>query len=158
AGTLGADAAGELGQVSPFFSREMKAEHGFDPTQTNEMLTAAGASTGAALGNANSAMQRQAATTGNASAATKSQQELARDAMKTNAGVSEGVAAADVQGAKVLNQEGAQGMQGLYGENLKGQLSAMGQEAGDINAATEASKTGWVQNATAAGKVVATAL
>jgi hypothetical protein len=100
-------------------------------------------------------MARTAATTGNASAATKSQQELARDKMKADAGVSEGIAAQDVLGAKTLNQEGAQGMQGLYGENLKGQLSAMGQEAGDINAATEASKAGWLQNVNATGKVAA---
>ena len=36
-------------------------------------------------------------------------------------------------------------MQGLYGENVKGQLAAMGQEASDINAATQASQTGWLQ-------------
>ena len=66
--------------------------------------------------------------------------------MKANADASSTVAAQDVMGAKQLQQQGAQGMSGLYGENLKGQLDAMGQEAGDINAATEASKTGWVQN------------
>jgi hypothetical protein len=146
AGTLGTQASGELGQLNPFLSREMHAEHLFDPTQTNEMLTAAGAGTGAGIGTAESALQRQNATTGNAAGATKSLQEMARDRMKTGAGVSEGVAAQDVMGAKQLNQEGAAGMSGLYGDNLKGQLSAMGQEAGDINAATEASKTGWVQN------------
>src|ERR1035437_5925157 len=47
---LGADASGELGQLSPFYSREMHAEHGFDPTQTNEMLTAAGLGAGAEAG------------------------------------------------------------------------------------------------------------
>jgi hypothetical protein len=146
AGNLGQQASGELGQLSPFYSREMHAEHGFDPTQTNEMLTQAGAGAGAGIGAAESALQRQNATTGNAAGATKSLQEMARDRMKTGADVSEGVAAQDVVGAKNLQQQGAAGMSGLYGENLKGQLSAMGQEAGDINAATEASKTGWVQN------------
>src|ERR1035437_183766 len=65
---LGNTAAGELGQVQPFFSREMHAEHGFDPTQLNEMLTAAGAGTGAAAGAADTEMQRQAGSSGNASA------------------------------------------------------------------------------------------
>jgi hypothetical protein len=146
AGNLGSQASGELGQLSPFFSREMHAEHGFDPSQTNEMLTAAGLGTGAAAGSMDSAMQRQAAVTGNAAGATKGLQELGRDRMKANADASSTVAAQDVMGAKQLQQQGAQGMSGLYGENLKGQLDAMGQEAGDINAATEASKTGWVQN------------
>jgi hypothetical protein len=67
--------------------------------------------------------------------------------MKANAGVSEGVAAQDVMGAKQLNQEGAAGESGLYGENLKGQLAAMGQQSADINAATNASQTGWLQSA-----------
>jgi len=143
---LGATAAGEGAQLNPFYTREMQAEHAFDPTQLNELLTAAGAGTGAATGAASTELQRQAATTGNASAETKSLQELARDRMKAAAGTSEGIAGQDVLGAQKLRQEGAAGMQGLYGENLKGQLAAMGQESADINAATNASKTGWLQD------------
>jgi hypothetical protein len=144
---LGNQAAQEGAQLNPFYSREMHAEHAYDPTQLNEMLTAAGAGTGAAVGAADTQMQRTAATTGNAAGVVKSEQELARDRMKTNAGVSEGIAGQDVQGALALRQQGAAGEQGLYGENLKGQLDAMGQVSGDINAATNASKTGWLQNA-----------
>ena len=147
AGTLGTEAGGELGDLSPFFSREMQAKHAYDPTQMNEMLTAAGAGTGAAAGDMATNLKRQAAVTGNAAGTTKALEEAYRDRMKANAGVSEGIAAQDVQGAKQLNQAGASGMSGLYGENLKGQLAAMGQESSDINAATDASKTGWLQNA-----------
>jgi hypothetical protein len=143
---LGSQVANEGAQLNPFFQREMHAEHLFDPTQTNEMLTAAGAGAGAGAGALETAMQRQDATTGNASAGAKSLDELARQRMKTDAGVSEGIASQDVLGAKQLQQQGAQGMQGLYGENLKGQLGAMGQESADINAATNASKAGWMQN------------
>jgi hypothetical protein len=142
---LGTQAAGELGQLSPFLSREMHSEHGFDPSQMNEMLTAAGVGTGAAAGTSESALQRQAATTGNAAGATKSLQEMERDRMKAGAGVAEGIASQDVTGALAKRQEGAQGMQGLYGENLKGQLDAMGQVSGDINAAVNANKTGYLQ-------------
>jgi hypothetical protein len=147
AGTLGTDAASELGQLQPFATREMHAEHLYDPTQTNELLTAAGAGTGAETGAADAALQRTAATSGNAAGAAKGEEELARDRMKANAGVSEGVAAQDVMGAKQLNQQGANLEQGLYGENLKGQLAAMGQQASDINAATQANQTGWMQQA-----------
>ena len=149
---LGQTAAGELGAVQPFFSREMHAEHGFDPSQLNEMLTAAGAGTGAAAGAADTEMQRQAASSGNASATSMGQDQLARERMKNAAGVSEGIASQDVMGAKQLNQQGAAGMSGLYGENLKGQLDAMGQVSGDINAAVNANKTGWEQQTEAAIK------
>ena len=145
AGNLGTQASGELGQLNPFLSREMHSEHGFDPNQMNEMLTAAGVGTGAAAGTAESALQRQAATTGNASGDTKGLQEMERERMKAGAGLSEGIASQDVLGAKQLQQQGAQGMQGLYGENLKGQLDAMGQVSGDINAAVNANKTGYLQ-------------
>ena len=151
AGEVGANLGQVSGQersvVQPFYQREMTAEHAYDPTQLNELLTAAGAGTGAATGAAATGLERQAATTGNASAATKSLQELARDRMKANAGVSEGVAAQDVLGAQQLRQQGAAGEAGLYGENLKGQLAAMGQQATDINAATQANQTGWLQQA-----------
>lgn len=156
AGQLGQKASGELGQLQPFYSREMQAEHAFDPNQINEMLTAAGASTGAAAGTTESQLQRQGAASGNAAGQAKSLQEMARDRMKAGADVSETVAGQDVTGALGLRQAGAQGMSGLYGENLKGQLDAMGQEAGDINAATEASKTGWLQNVEGAVKTGAT--
>ena len=150
--TLGGEAAGELSSLSPFYSREMQAEHSLDPTQTNEMLTAAGAGIGGATGAAQAGLERQAATTGNAAGQAKSLQELARDKMKAGAGVSEDIASQDVLGAQKLRQEGAAGEAGLYGENLKGQLDAMGQVSGDVNAATNASKTGWLQNAEGVAK------
>ena len=142
---LGSSAASELSQVSPFYTGEMKAEHAFDPTQLNELLTAAGAGVGGATGAAQTAATRQAATTGNASAGTAALDNIAREKMKAAAGTSEGIAGQDVEGALKLRQEGAAGESGLYGENLKGQLAAMGQQASDINAATQASQTGWLQ-------------
>ncbi len=143
---LGGEAQGELGVLSPFATREMQAEHAFDPNQMNEMLTAAGLGAGAGAGSVGAAMQRNAAASGNAAGATKGLQELARDRMKSAAGTSEGIAAQDVLGAQKLRQEGAGLESGLYGENLKGQLEAMGQVAPDVQAATQASKTGWLQN------------
>lgn len=144
---LGQVAGSERSFLDPMFRREAVTEHAYDPTQINELLTAAGAGTGAAAGAAQTGLERQAATTGNPSAITASMQQLARDQMKAKAGASEGVAAQDVMGAQQLRQQGLAGESGLYGENLKGQLAAMGQQAEDINAATNASKTGWLQNA-----------
>ncbi len=143
--TLGNEATSELGELSPFYQREMHAEHAYDPTGINEMLTAAGASTGATTGAEVNGLKRQAAISGNASGQSKALADAYRDRMKADAGVSEGIAAEDVKGAAGLRQAGAAGEAGLYGENLKGQLAAMGQESSDINAATNASQTGWLQ-------------
>ena len=85
-------------------------------------------------------MNANAARTGNATSLNKSLDEMARDRAKSVAGASEGIAARDVEGAKQLNQQGAAGMQGLYGTNISGQLGAMKQQNADIQeeAATEA--------------------
>lgn len=147
AANLGITAGSERSFLDPIYRREAQTEHAYDPTQLNELLTAAGAGTGAAAGAAENQMQQQAASTGNAAGIAKSEQQLARDRMKTAAGVSEGVAGQDVLGAQQLRQQGLAGESGLYGENLKGQLAAMGQEATDINAATQANQTGWLQQA-----------
>ena len=148
AGTEGTRAGSELGELSPFYQREMKAEHLYDPTQINELLTAAGAPIGAAAGQAEAEARGEAARTGNATGLTKTLQEMQRDKMKAAAGASEGIAAQDVMGAKNLNQAGAAGEAGLYGENLKGQLGAMGVENQALENQINAGKSGWFQNMT----------
>jgi hypothetical protein len=131
-GQYGSTAAGEGAQLNPFFSQEMRAQHSLTPDQENEMLTAADAGAGGAFGGAEGQINRDAARTGNATTVTKSLDEMARDKAKIAAGTSEGIAAQDVAGAKQLNQEGAAGMQGLYGTNVGAQLGTMKQSAEDL--------------------------
>jgi hypothetical protein len=42
----------------------------------------------------------------------------------------------------------------MYGTDTSGMLQSQGQEANDINAESEANKTGWLQNALAIGGMV----
>ena len=124
----------------------MGAEHLFTPGQTNELLTAAGAGAGGVAGEEQSALNRNAATTNNATALTKSLQDAARDKMKNAAGTSENIAAQDVMGAKQLNQQGAAGESGLFNTDTDAALKAMGIQTNDINTQIEAGKSGWLQN------------
>lgn len=145
AANLGAESQAQQAEVSPFYTQELHAEHGFDPAQTSELLTHALAGSGGATGALKGEAELQAARTRNPSGFTKSLDEISRNQAKAAAGASEGIAAEDVLGAKQLNQEGAAGLQGLYGENLKGQLGAMGQQNQDINTQVDANKTGWLE-------------
>jgi hypothetical protein len=145
AGQFGGQAGAEGAQLNPFFSQEMRAQHGFTPGQTNELLTSAEGGAGGAFGGAEGVMDANAARTGNATTLTKSLDEMARDKAKVAAGASEGIAAQDVTGAKMLNQEGAAGMQGLYGTNVKGQLDAMGQQNQALKDETAAIGPGFLQ-------------
>jgi hypothetical protein len=144
AGAAGGNAAEEGAQLNPFFTQEMKATHGFTPGQTNEMLTAAEAGAGGATGGLEGELNANAARTGNATGVGKSLDEMARDRSKAAAGASEGIAAQDVMGAKTLNQEGAKGMEGLYGTNTSAQLDAMKQQSQDLSQAAQQNQ-GWLK-------------
>ena len=144
-GSYGSAAAGEGSALNPFFTQEMNAQHSLDPNQQNELLTNAESGAGAATGAEQGALINNATRTGNATGVTKSLDEMARDKSKAAAGASEGIAAQDVMGAKQLNQQGAAGMQGLYGTNVGAQLGAMKQANSDV--ATEQATQGnnWLQ-------------
>lgn len=146
-GQFGGQAASESGQLNPFFSQEMRAKHLYDPSQTGELLTAAEGGAGGAFGGAEGQVNANAARTGNATTLTKSLDEMARDRAKAAAGASEGIAAQDVAGAKQLNQEGAAGMQGLYGTNVKGQLDSMGLQNEALKNEQSAIGPGFLQKA-----------
>src|ERR1700674_2603355 len=144
AGQYGSTVSEEGAQLNPFFSQEMRAEHSMTPQQQAEMLTAAEGGAGGAFGGAEGQIERNAARTGNATSVTKSLDELARERAKVAAGASEGIAAQDVMGAQQLRQEGARGMQGLYGTNVSGQLGAMKQASDDVRLQQELSP-GWLK-------------
>ena len=135
AGQFGSQAGTEGAQLNPFFTQEMRAQHGLTPGQQNEMLTASEAGAGGALGGLGAGIQNNAARTNNSTGVGKTLDEMARDRAKAAAGASEGIAAQDVGLAKQEQQQGAQGMQGLYSTNTAGQLNAMKQQSGDISAA-----------------------
>jgi len=135
ANQYGSQATEEGQALNPFFQQEMQAQHGLTAGQTNEELTAANAGAGGALGSMGSMLSTNAARTGNATGVGKTLDEMARDRSKAAAGSSEAIAAQDVGMAKQANQQGAAGMQGLYGTNVSGQLNAMKQQGQDISAA-----------------------
>ena len=137
AGQFGSQAGTEGAQLNPFFTQEMRAQHGLTPGQQNEMLTASEAGAGGALGGLGAGIQNNASRTGNATGVGKTLDEMARDRAKAAASSSEGIAAQDVGLAKQEQQQGAQGLAGLYGQNVQGQLGAMKQQSGDISAASQ---------------------
>jgi hypothetical protein len=133
-------------QLTPFYRSEMNAQHAFSPQQQNELLGAAaaglGGSNATSIGQANS----EAARTRNTSGFSAALDQAARDRNAAMGGVGANVAAQDVMGTQALRQQGAAGMQGLYGQDTDAMLKAMGIQTGDINAQTEAGKSGWFQN------------
>jgi hypothetical protein len=150
AGSTAAQAGGEAdtehGMLAPFAMNEMKATHLYSPQDMNELLTAGEAPIGAVAGDTAHKAELESARTRNASGFSKDLDQANRDKMKAAAGISEGIAGEDVMGAKKLNQEGAGLMSDLFKSDQQKQLEAMGLQTQDINAQTNAGKSGWLQN------------
>lgn len=136
----------ERATLTPFYRQEMNAQHAFTPGQTNTLLDAAGAPLAASAATTAGQAASQGARTRNTSGYSAALDEAARNRNAAMGQAGMDVAKQDILGAKELNQEGARGMMGLFGTDTDAMLKAMGQEAPDINALTDAGKSGWFQN------------
>jgi hypothetical protein len=143
---LGASASGISANLTPFLTQEMLHPQGLGQQGVGaEEAAALGGAGGAASGLTGQAMQR-AATSRNAGGYQAALSDAARSRDKAAAGASEGIAAGNEQDKMRQQQEGAEGLGGMYKTDTSGMLQAMGQEAPDINSEVNASKSGWLQN------------
>lgn len=146
AATEQGSADAERAKLTPFYSQEMNAQHEFNPQQLQELLSSAGSPLAASAATTAGKATSEAARTRNSSGFSSALDQAARDrnAAMGTAGLE--IGQQDVLGAKKLNQEGAAGEAGLFGQDQEAMLKAMGIQTGDINAETEAGKSGWLQN------------
>jgi hypothetical protein len=145
---LGADASGISSTLTPFLTGELEHPQGYSQQDTSSMLSAAEGGAGGATSGIVGKANQEAAASRNAGGFQAVLDDAARERTKAAAGASEGIAANNA-GLKVQQQQdAAKGLQGMYGTDTSGMLEATGQEAPDVNAETNASKTGWLQDAT----------
>ncbi len=124
----------------------MNAQHLYNPGQLNTLLDSAEAPLAGSAATAAGQAASQGARTRNTSGFSAALDQNARDRQAALGQAGMNVASEDIMGAKKLNQEGAAGMQGLFGTDTSSMLNAMGQESNDINAQSEAGRQGWLQN------------
>ncbi len=143
---LGAQAQGIGANLTPFLTQEMLHPQGIGQQGlAAEEAAALGGAGGAASGIAGEAAQRAGASR-NAGGYQAALSEAARQRDKAAAGASEGITAQNEQLKQQQAQQGASGLQGLYGVNTSGMLQSQGQEAKDIEAQVQAGNSGWLQN------------
>jgi hypothetical protein len=146
---LGASASGIGANLTPFLTSELEHPQGFSQQDTSAQTAAAmGGAGGADAGIVGQANQ-EAATSRNAGGFQAALDDAARSRSKAAAGASEGIAANNAQLKQTQQQEGAQGLQKMYGTDTSGMVDAMGQQSQDINAEVNANNSGWLQNTTA---------
>lgn len=142
AGMLGGQAGAINANLTPFLTQEMLHPQGYGQQGLSAMTAAAeGGAGGATAGLTGQAMQRASASH-NAGGYQAALDAAARSRTGAAAGASESIAARNSGLQQEQQQEGAAGLGGMYKTDTSGMLSAMGQEAPDINAEENAIKTG----------------
>lgn len=147
ANTLGGEAQGIGANLTPFLTQEMLHPQGIGQTGlAAENASALAGAGGAASGLMGMANQRAAASR-NAGGFSAALDDAARQRDKAAAGASEGITGQNEMLKTQQQEEGARGLQGMYGTDTSGMLNAMNQQHEDINSEVDANKTGWLQNA-----------
>lgn len=147
ANQLGSEAQGIGANVVPFLTSEMLHPEGLGQQGiAAEQGAALGGAGGAVSGFVGQAAQRAAASR-NAGGFQASLADAARQRDKAAAAGAEGIEAQNENLKQQQKQQGAAGLEHLYGVDTSGMLNAMGQEHEDINSAVNANQSGWLQNA-----------
>ena len=140
---LGGEAQGINANLTPFLTQEMLHPQGYGQQGMSAMNAAASGGAGGALSAFEGGAAQREGAMHNAGAFGASMDDASRNAMKARAGASENIAANNANLQQEQTQQGASGLGGMYKTDTSGMLDAMGQEAQDINARSQASKTGF---------------
>lgn len=142
AGMLGANASDIGSGLTPFLTQEMLHPQGYGQQGLSAVTSAAEGAAGGATSGLTGQAEQRAAASHNAGGYQAALDAAARERTKAAAGASEGIAANNANLQQQQMQEGAKGLQGLYGTDTSGMLNAMGQEKGDIEAELAAQQAG----------------
>jgi hypothetical protein len=145
AGSYGNQAGGIGANLVPFYTRQMTNPQGYSQRDVGAQLTSALAGTGGATSGLTGAAGKMAANTRNPMGFSSALDAAARERDKGAAGVGERIAANNADVKMKQQQEAGQGLSGLYGMDVRGQIESQGQVAPDINAQMNAAKYGWMQ-------------
>lgn len=151
--TAGDTAASESGaangisaNLTPYLTGQLLHPTGYSQSDLTQQLNGAEAGAGGATSGIKGEADLMAARSRNPAGFTGALDNAARSRDKAAASASEGVAANNAQVKLGQQQDAAKGLSGLYGEDTDAMLKSMGLQTGDINAQTEAGKSGWLQN------------
>jgi len=146
AAQYGSDASSIGSQLVPFLTREMTNPQGMSQQDLGAQLTAGMAGSGGANSGITGQANLQVARTGNTGGFQAALDNAARMRQQTSAKTSEGIAADNAQLKQKQQQQGAAGLQGLYGTDVGAQFKGLDAQNADIDAEIKAGQSGWLQN------------
>lgn len=152
AATYGAEAGGLQTTLVPTLERDITNAPGFDPIGLGDMKTEAEATSAGALGASREGSRLRAIRTGNPAATGSEEVAMAGETARAGGSALQRILAKNAE-LKATQREGAiKGMEGLIGEDIKGQAEQADVQQTAIKNQIEAGKTGWLQNALAIAK------
>ncbi|MDR5729446.1 MAG: hypothetical protein RB191_18690 [Terriglobia bacterium] len=144
----GSSASSISSTLLPFLTRELNTPGGISQQDQTAMLSASQGGAGGLASGLQTGMNQKAAATGNESGFGSSADEIARQREKAAAGGSESIAGQNAMTKLNQQQEGARGLQGLYGTDVGAQLNSLGLQNQAIGQEVNAGSHGWFQNMT----------
>ena len=142
----GSSASNISSTLLPFLTRELNTPGGISQQDQTAMLSASQGGAGGLASGLQTGMNQKAAATGNESGFGSSADEIARQREKAAAGGSESIAGQNAMTKLNQQQEGARGLQGLYGTDVGAQLNSLGLQNQAIGQEVNAGSHGWFQN------------
>lgn len=146
ANNFSGQASGVNATLEPFLSEELTHPQGYSPEDQSAMLAAGMGASGGAASGITGAADQMAAANRNAGGFNSALDAVARDRMKADAGVAEGIAGKNAELKSQQQQDAAAGLSKLYSTDTSGMLDAMRLQPEDINSEVNAGKSGWFQN------------
>jgi hypothetical protein len=134
--------------LTPFLTRELTSPGGISQQDQTAMLSASQAGAGGVAGGLETKANERAAATGDSSGGGAALDDIARQREQAAASASSGIANENTQEKLKEQQEGAEGLKGLYGTDVGAQLGALGVQNNAIGQEVNAGSHGWFQNMT----------
>ena len=145
AGQYGANAAAVNANLAPYLTRQLNNPAGMSQRDIGAQLTNALAGAGGTTSALSGAATRMGGMTRNPVGFAGALDSAARSRDKAAASTAEGVEANNADVKLKQQSQAAQGLGSLYGMDTHAQMGESEQQAGDINSAVGADKTGWFQ-------------
>lgn len=132
----------------PTLEREMQNPSGFSPEELNNMTVASEQGTGGALSSLKGDAATRMARTRNSAGYSNALDEAAREKMRTESQNNLSIQNANSRLAQEKQQRAESQLGDIYGTDVRETLGAQGLMPEDVNAETNAGKSGWFQNMT----------
>lgn len=148
AANYGAEGNAIQGSLVPRLERQAENPQGYGAFGLGQMETGAEQSAAGATGAANERMRLNAIRTGNGAGLGAGEAAAAGEGARASGSALQGILAKNAELKASQQQQANTGLQGILGEDIKGQTSNASLVPEDINAGVNADKVGWVQNMT----------